>query len=40
VLVAGLKASAEDWNSAKPLGPTVFAAVAKFTRVFAYDRPG
>jgi pimeloyl-ACP methyl ester carboxylesterase len=40
VLVAGLKASAGDWNDAKPSGPTVFAAVAKFTRVCAYDRPG
>ena len=40
VLVAGLKASAEDWNIAKPPEPTVFAAVAKFTRVCAYDRPG
>jgi pimeloyl-ACP methyl ester carboxylesterase len=40
VLVAGLKASAGDWNVAKPSGPTVFAAVAKFTRVCAYDRPG
>jgi hypothetical protein len=40
VLVAGLKASAGDWNIAKPSEPTVFAAVAKFTRVCAYDRPG
>jgi hypothetical protein len=39
-LVAGLKASAGDWNIAKPSEPTVFAAVAKFTRVCAYDRPG
>jgi pimeloyl-ACP methyl ester carboxylesterase len=40
VLVAGLKASAEDWNVAGQQGPTVFAEVAKFTRVCAYDRPG
>ena len=40
VLVAGLKGSAEDWNIAKGPGPTVFAEVAKFTRVCAYDRPG
>src|SRR5437660_7436577 len=40
VLVAGLKASAEDWNVAKQSAPTVFAEAAKFTRVCAYDRPG
>lgn len=40
VLVAGLKGSAEDWNIAEKPGPTVFAEVAKFTRVCAYDRPG
>ena len=40
VLVAGLKASAEDWNVAKQSEPTVFAGSAKFTRVCAYDRPG
>ena len=40
VLVAGLKASAEDWNTAKQSRPTVFAEVAKFTRVCTYDRPG
>src|SRR5215468_2124856 len=40
VLVAGLKGSAEDWNIAKGSGPTVFAEVAKLTRVCAYDRPG
>ena len=40
VLVAGLKGSAEDWNIAKGPEPTVFAEVAKFTRVCAYDRPG
>lgn len=40
VLVAGLKASAEDWSIAEKPGPTVFPEVAKFTRVCAYDRPG
>jgi pimeloyl-ACP methyl ester carboxylesterase len=40
VLVSGLKASAEDWNIAERQAPTVFAEVAKFTRVCAYDRPG
>jgi pimeloyl-ACP methyl ester carboxylesterase len=40
VLVAGLKASAEDWNIAEKPASTVFAEVAKFTRVCAYDRPG
>ena len=40
VLVAGLKASAEDWNVAEKQTPTVLAELAKFTRVCAYDRPG
>ena len=40
VLVAGLKGSAEDWNITKQSRLTVFAGVAKFTRVCAYDRPG
>ena len=40
VLVAGLKASATDWNTAETQAPTVFSGVAKFTRVCAYDRPG
>ena len=40
VLVAGLKASAEDWSIAERTAPTVFPEVAKFTRVCAYDRPG
>lgn len=35
VLVAGLKASAEDWT-----GTDVFAAIARVARVCAYDRPG
>lgn len=40
VLVAGLKASAEDWKIAKPSERTIFAEVAKFTQVCIYDRPG
>ena len=40
VLVAGLKGSADDWSIAAPSKPTVFADVAKFTQVCAYDRPG
>jgi pimeloyl-ACP methyl ester carboxylesterase len=40
VLVAGLKASAEDWSIAGKSAPAVFPGVAKFTRVCAYDRPG
>jgi pimeloyl-ACP methyl ester carboxylesterase len=40
VLVAGLKGSADDWSLAAPSKPTVFADVATFTRVCAYDRPG
>ncbi len=40
VLVAGLKGSAEDWDAVRPPLPTVFAGVAGFTRVCAYDRPG
>ena len=40
VFVAGLRGSAEDWNIAEKQAPTVFAEVAKFTRVCAYDRPG
>ena len=38
--MSGLKASAKDWNIAERQAPTVFAEVAKFTRVCAYDRPG
>jgi pimeloyl-ACP methyl ester carboxylesterase len=34
---SGLKASAEDWNIAEKQAPTVFAEVAKFTRVCASD---
>lgn len=40
ILLAGLKASAEDWTMAKPGAPNVFSGVAGFTRVCAYDRPG
>lgn len=40
MLVAGLKASAGDWNSTRGTTPTVFAGVANATRVCAYDRPG
>ena len=40
VLIAGLKASADDWNSAGTTAPTVFSGVADITRVCAYDRPG
>jgi pimeloyl-ACP methyl ester carboxylesterase len=40
VLVSGLRGSAEDWNVADKPGPRVFPAVAQFTRVCAYDRPG
>jgi pimeloyl-ACP methyl ester carboxylesterase len=40
VLVGGLRASAEDWTVSDKSKPTVFAEVAKFTRVCACDRPG
>jgi pimeloyl-ACP methyl ester carboxylesterase len=40
VLVGGLRASAGDWSLADKSAPAVFPAVAKFTRVCAYDRPG
>ena len=40
VIVAGAKASAEDWTEAAPGAPDVFDAVGAFTRVCAYDRPG
>ena len=40
VLVSGLKGSADDWNVAERPAPTVYAALAEFTRVCAYDRPG
>ncbi len=40
VLVAGLKASADDWMTTKAAAPTVFSGVAHVTRVCAYDRPG
>ncbi len=40
VLVAGLRASADDWDTPVAASPTVFAGVARVTRVCAYDRPG
>jgi len=40
ILVAGLRASADDWTTTMPGKPNVFSAVAAFTRVCAYDRPG
>ena len=40
VLVAGLKASADDWSIAGQSAAAVLPEVAKFTRVCAYDRPG
>jgi pimeloyl-ACP methyl ester carboxylesterase len=40
VLASGLKGSADDWNVTEKPAPTVYAAVAEFTRVCAYDRPG
>jgi hypothetical protein len=39
VLVAGLKGSAEDWNITKQSQPTVFAVVAKFSRVCGTTAP-
>ncbi len=40
VFVAGLRASADDWDISDKSKPTVFTGVGKFTRVCAYDRPG
>ncbi|MGH6866051.1 MAG: hypothetical protein ACREDO_07785 [Methyloceanibacter sp.] len=40
VLVGGLRASADDWSLSENSAPPVFASVAKFTRVCAYDRSG
>ncbi|MEP9379246.1 alpha/beta hydrolase [Aquabacter sp. CN5-332] len=40
VLVAGLKASADDWTNLEGQAASVFARVAKVSRVCAYDRPG
>jgi pimeloyl-ACP methyl ester carboxylesterase len=40
ILVGGLRASADDWMEILPGKPNVFSAVAAFTRVCAYDRPG
>ncbi len=40
VIVAGGKAAADDWTVSAPGVMNVFSAVAEFTRVCAYDRPG
>lgn len=40
VIVAGGKASADDWTRFEPGRMNVFSEVAAFTRVCAYDRPG
>lgn len=40
VIVAGGKASAEDWTESASGVTNVFDAVASFTEVCAYDRPG
>jgi len=40
VLVAGLRASADDWDISDESKSPVFTGVGKFTRVCAYDRPG
>jgi pimeloyl-ACP methyl ester carboxylesterase len=44
VLVAGQRGSAAEWSLTEsktvPPQPAVFGAVARFTRVCAYDRPG
>lgn len=40
VLVSGLDAAADLWNREGQPSAKVFPAVAEFTRVYAYDRPG
>ena len=40
VLVSGMDAAADLWDRAGPPAARVFPAVAAFTRVYAYDRPG
>jgi pimeloyl-ACP methyl ester carboxylesterase len=40
VIVAGMRASAEDWTKPEPGKLNVFSELAGFTRVCAYDRPG
>lgn len=40
VIVAGMRASADDWTRSAPGKLNVFSEVARFTRVCAYDRPG
>ena len=40
VIVAGMRASAEDWTKPVPGKLNVFSEIAGLTRVCAYDRPG
>jgi pimeloyl-ACP methyl ester carboxylesterase len=40
ILIGGLRAYADDWMETLAGKPNVFSAVAAFTRVCAYDRPG
>lgn len=40
VIVPGARASAADWTTTEPGKANVFTAVAQFTRVCTYDRPG
>ena len=40
VLVSGLDAAADLWHRDDQPPPNVFTSVARFTRVYAYDRPG
>jgi pimeloyl-ACP methyl ester carboxylesterase len=40
VIVAGMRASAEDWTKPEPGKLNVVSKIAGFTRVCAYDRPG
>ena len=40
LIVAGAKASADDWTMSPPGSTNVFFSIAGFTRVCAYDRPG
>lgn len=40
VIVAGMRASADDWTKAEPAKLNIFSELSGFTRVCAYDRPG
>jgi pimeloyl-ACP methyl ester carboxylesterase len=40
VIVAGMRASAEDWTKPEPGKLNVFSEIAGITRICAYDRPG